>query len=122
MRSELPADWPSIARRLLEAARDVTSPTATRRSSQIALEVLVPELPELFGGSADLTGSNLTAVKASRTLNGTPVVDRGANYMSYGVREFGMIAMMNGLALHGDSSHMAARSSCSPTTRATRSA
>jgi transketolase len=98
---ELPSDWPRIAQRLVGVARDVAAPTATRKSSQIALDVLVPELPELFGGSADLTGSNLTAVKASRTINGAQTVGPDANYLSYGVREFGMMAMMNGMALHG---------------------
>ncbi|MFX1766966.1 transketolase [Paraburkholderia sp. A1RI-2L] len=98
---ELPEDWPRISGQLIRAACDATAPCATRKSSQLALEVLVPALPELFGGSADLTGSNLTAVKASRAFvpRGTP--DSHANYLSYGVREFGMMAMMNGMALHG---------------------
>ncbi|CAM2186120.1 transketolase 1 [Paraburkholderia sacchari] len=98
---ELPDDWPRISGQLIRAACDATAPCATRKSSQLALEVLVPALPELFGGSADLTGSNLTAVKASRAVvpRGTP--DPHANYLSYGVREFGMMAMMNGMALHG---------------------
>jgi transketolase len=70
---------------------------ATRNASQIVLEAISPLLPELFGGSADLTGSNLTDVRASVSVN-----DHGAgNYLSYGVREFGMAAMMNGMALHG---------------------
>ena len=70
---------------------------ATRKASQVVLEALSPLLPEFFGGSADLTGSNLTNVKASVRVN-----DQGAgNYLSYGVREFGMAAMMNGMALHG---------------------
>jgi transketolase len=79
-----------------DAARAVTAPTATRKSSQAALETLVPALPELLGGSADLTGSNLTAAKASR-----PLGSEGANYIHYGVREFGMAAIANGIALHG---------------------
>ena len=70
---------------------------ATRKSSQNALDVLAPLVPEFFGGSADLTGSNLTnfkgCVKAGR--------DAWGNHMSYGVREFGMAAIMNGMALHG---------------------
>lgn len=101
MQGELPSDWPGIAQHLLDVARAVTAPTATRKSSQIALDVLVPALPELFGGSADLTGSNLTAAKASRSINEAETIEPGANYLSYGVREFGMIAMMNGMALHG---------------------
>ena len=70
---------------------------ATRKASQNALEVLVPALPELVGGSADLTGSNLTMVKASKAIG----KEGGGNYLFYGVREFGMGAVMNGLALHG---------------------
>jgi transketolase len=70
---------------------------ATRKASQIVLEAISPLLPELFGGSADLTASNLTDVGASVRVN-----DHGAgNYLSYGVREFGMAAIMNGMALYG---------------------
>ncbi|MCG5074121.1 transketolase [Paraburkholderia tagetis] len=101
MRGELPEDWPRVVAQLIGVARDATAPCATRKSSQLALEVLVPELPELFGGSADLTGSNLTAVKASRAFVPGGAHDAHANYLSYGVREFGMMAMMNGMALHG---------------------
>ena len=97
---ELPADWAQIAAALQARARGVDAPTATRKSSQIALETLVPALPDLFGGSADLTGSNLTAVKASRPWADAEA-DAACNYLSYGVREFGMAAMMNGMALHG---------------------
>jgi transketolase len=72
-------------------------PLATRKASQNALDALAPLLPEFFGGSADLTGSNLTnfrgCVKAGR--------DTWGNHLSYGVREFGMAAIMNGMALHG---------------------
>ena len=70
---------------------------ATRKASQNALEALAPALPELIGGSADLTGSNLTMVKASKVIGR----EGGGNYVFYGVREFGMCAVMNGLALHG---------------------
>ncbi len=94
----LPADWNKTVEALLGAAHSVTTPVASRKSSQVALETLVPALPELLGGSADLTGSNLTAVKASRSWHH---VGAAANYVSYGVREFGMAAMMNGIALHG---------------------
>ncbi len=100
MRGELPGDWAAAVQQLYAKARATSAATATRKASQIALEVLVPALPEMFGGSADLTGSNLTAVKASQAWatakDGAPV-----NYLSYGVREFGMAAMMNGMALHG---------------------
>jgi transketolase len=83
----------SLARELDERADTV----ATRKASQNVLEALKPALPELLGGSADLTGSNLTMVKASRVIG----PDDGGNYLFYGVREFGMCAMMNGIALHG---------------------
>jgi transketolase len=101
MRGELPADWTRITQQLVEVARSVTGPTATRKSSQTALDVLVSALPDLFGGSADLTGSNLTAVEASRRFVPGQAIDPHANYLSYGVREFGMMAIMNGMALHG---------------------
>jgi transketolase len=71
---------------------------ATRQASQKALEVLVPAMPELIGGSADLTGSNLTLVKG---MVGATADNFAARYLYYGVREFGMAAAMNGLALHG---------------------
>ena len=94
----LPANWPQTAAALLASAAAVTAPVASRKSSQVALEALVPAVPELLGGSADLTGSNLTAAKASKSFH-----HHGAsgNYISYGVREFGMAAIMNGVALHG---------------------
>ncbi len=97
MRGELPPDWSKTAEAMLGAARAVTAATATRKSSQSALETLVPAAPELLGGSADLTGSNLTAVKASASIVDNPA----GNYVHYGVREFGMAALMNGVALHG---------------------
>src|SRR5499427_2860427 len=92
----LPDEWPAIAKAMRDAARATSAPTATRKSSQMALDVLVPALPELLGGSADLTGSNLTAVKASHALD-----QSGGNYVHYGVREFGMAAIASGVALHG---------------------
>ncbi|MGY2876072.1 transketolase [Marmoricola sp. URHA0025 HA25] len=94
---ELPVDWHDRVSSTLEETRTFQSPpTATRRASQLALEQLAPALPELFGGSADLTGSNLTNWSGSSALSAA-----GGNYLSYGVREFGMTALMNGLALHG---------------------
>jgi transketolase len=72
---------------------------ATRKASQNVLEALKPALPELLGGSADLTGSNLTMVKASRAV--APGLLLQGNHLFYGVREFGMCAMMNGITLHG---------------------
>ena len=95
-RGTLPANWPAFAASMRDAMRAVTAPTATRKSSQVALDALVPALPELLGGSADLTGSNLTAAKGSR-----PIGPDGGNYIHYGVREFGMAAIANGVALHG---------------------
>jgi len=97
MKGELPADWQRTAEAVLAAARAVAAPTASRKSSQNALEMLVPAAPELLGGSADLTWSNLTAVKASASVMAHP----DGNYVHYGVREFGMAALMNGIALHG---------------------
>ncbi|OIN93546.1 MAG: transketolase [Comamonadaceae bacterium CG1_02_60_18] len=82
---------------LLEAIANNATAFATRKSSQNALDAIAPLLPEFFGGSADLTGSNLTnfkgCVRAKRDVWG--------NHLSYGVREFGMAAIMNGIALHG---------------------
>jgi transketolase len=93
----LPRQWDALSMAVIDAARAVTTPTATRKASQLALEQLVPGVPELLGGSADLTWSNLTAVKASASI----ATDGGGNYLHYGVREFGMAALMNGIALHG---------------------
>ena len=98
MRGELPQDWGDTARQTLEALLKQSTPQATRQSSQAALNVLGPALPELFGGSADLTGSNNTLFMGARAL--TPE-DESGDYLHYGVREFGMTAMMNGIALHG---------------------
>jgi transketolase len=95
---ELPADWDAIAHRGLEAALGVNAPQATRQSSQVVLNAIGPCLSELVGGSADLTGSNNTFRKDSKAV--TPA-DAAGNYINYGVREFAMTAVMNGLALHG---------------------
>ncbi len=72
-------------------------PVATRKASQNALDLIAPLMPEFFGGSADLTGSNLTNFKGCKPATR----DHWGNHLSYGVREFGMAAMMNGIALHG---------------------
>jgi transketolase len=97
---ELPVDWSEIKSSLFTLAQGITAATATRKSSQQMLDLLVAGVPELLGGSADLTGSNLTAGKTSRAWHNA---DHGTdvNYISYGVREFGMAAIMNGVALHG---------------------
>jgi transketolase len=98
MKGDLPANWNDIVQETLAAGAAVTGSQATRASSQIALNVLGPKLPELLGGSADLTGSVNTRRKDSIDL--TCDVFR-ANYVYYGVREFGMTAIMNGLTVHG---------------------
>lgn len=95
---KLPATWSSTKTQLFASMKAIESPTASRKSSQQTLDILVPALPELLGGSADLTGSNLTAAKTSITWHHK--TDQAANYISYGVREFGMSAIMNGVALH----------------------
>jgi transketolase len=97
MSGSLPLDFQERARNLTAEANHKAETIATRKASQNALEVLVPALPELVGGSADLAGSNLTIVKASKAIGR----EGGGNYLFYGVREFGMGAVMNGLALHG---------------------
>jgi len=96
---QLPDDWPATRARLLERASDRQGPIATRKSSQNCLDLLVDALPELLGGSADLTGSNLTAGKDSLPWHQAAAA-QVPNYLSYGVREFGMTAIMNGVALH----------------------
>jgi len=96
-RLALPANWPQAALWLLNAADTQAASVATRKASQDALEALLPRLPELLGGSADLTGSNLTATRHSVAVRRA----RAGNYINYGVREFGMSALMNGVALHG---------------------
>ena len=98
MRGELPQNWADTVHQTLETLLKQSAPQATRQSSQAALNVLGPALPELFGGSADLTGSNNTLFKGARTV--TPG-DENGDYLHYGVREFGMTAIMNGIALHG---------------------
>ncbi len=95
----LPENWPAIRTELLAAAGRREGAVASRKSSQNCLDFLVDRIPELLGGSADLTGSNLTAGKGSIALHEAGA--RVANYVSYGVREFGMTAIMNGVALHG---------------------
>jgi len=94
---ELPADWRSIAQSLVDRAVAKAETVATRKASQLALEGLGPRLPELLGGSADLTGSNLTTWSGSKTVSAA----EAGNYVHFGVREFGMAAIGNGVALHG---------------------
>jgi transketolase len=94
---ELPRQWPAQIAALLERAQSKAETVATRKASQQAIESLAPVLPELVGGSADLTGSNLTTWSGSKPFTG----DGGGNYIYFGVREFAMAAIGNGLALHG---------------------
>jgi transketolase len=97
MAGKLPMDFDAKANAFIQECSSKAETIATRKASQNALEALKPALPELVGGSADLTGSNLTMVKASKPVG----PEGGGNYVFYGVREFGMAAVMNGLALHG---------------------
>jgi transketolase len=96
-RGELPDDWHARVAALLDKLATQTGAVATRKASQNVIEAVAPLLPELLGGSADLTGSNLTNWSGTRPANREP----GGNYVSYGVREFGMTALANGIALHG---------------------
>jgi transketolase len=99
VKGELPAGFEEALGTLLADSAQKAETVATRKASQNVLEALKPKLPELLGGSADLTGSNLTMVKASKAL--VPGIPQSGNHIFYGVREFGMCAMMNGVALHG---------------------
>ncbi|MBI5923258.1 MAG: transketolase [Betaproteobacteria bacterium] len=97
MANELPANWAEHARQAIDAVNAKAETVATRKASQIAINALAPLLPEFVGGSADLTGSNLTNWSGCKNVSGKAP----GNYISYGVREFGMAAIMNGMALHG---------------------
>ena len=93
----LPADWDSKAQEFIATVNDKAETIASRKASQNTLNGYGPVLPELLGGSADLAGSNLTIWSGSEDIN----KGNGGNYIYYGVREFGMSAIMNGIALHG---------------------
>ncbi|MEW9799061.1 transketolase [Alteromonas sp. CYL-A6] len=95
---ELPADFANKADAIIADLQANPASVATRKASQNTLNAFGPLLPELLGGSADLAGSNLTLWDGSK---GVEAGDAGGNYLYYGVREFGMSAMMNGIALHG---------------------
>ncbi|MEA9807816.1 transketolase [Xanthomonas campestris pv. raphani] len=97
-RGELPADFIVQADAYIAKAQEDGQTIASRKASQLAIEAFAPLLPELVGGSADLAHSNLTLWKASKSV---ATDDPNANYVYYGVREFGMTAIANGLALHG---------------------
>jgi transketolase len=94
---ELPEGFEEVVGRALAAAEAKAESIATRKASHNALDAYGPALPELFGGSADLTGSNLTFWSGSKYLD----EKCAGNYVSFGVREFGMAAMLNGVTLHG---------------------
>ncbi|MBV6415580.1 MAG: Transketolase 1 [Steroidobacteraceae bacterium] len=98
MAGRLPANFDALAAAALAGAQATGVPQATRASSGAVLNAIGPGLPELIGGAADLTGSVNTLRKDSRTLGAD---EPGGNYIHYGVREFGMTAVMNGMVLHG---------------------
>ena len=95
---ELPADWAQSADKVVADLAAGAGNVATRKASELSLNGFGPLLPELLGGSADLSGSNNTFFKGSVRIGAG---DFNGNYLHYGVREFGMTAIMNGLALHG---------------------
>jgi transketolase len=98
MAGELPANWAQTAADYIKATDEAAASPATRKASQQAITAYAAALPEFLGGSADLTPSNLTSWSDAKAITNT-VAD--GNYLSYGVREFGMSAIMNGVALHG---------------------
>jgi transketolase len=103
LQGDLPANFAQVAVDVAVAAHTKAETVATRKASQIALEAFTKALPELLGGSADLTGSNLTQTAATPALRFDPAIGQpnGGRHINYGVREFGMAAVMNGIALHG---------------------
>jgi transketolase len=105
---ELPRSFDALAQQALHEAHAKAETVATRKASQLALEAFTKGLPEMLGGSADLTGSNLTNTSSTAALrfddDGAPTLaadGQPGRHINYGVREFGMAAVMNGIALHG---------------------
>ena len=98
LNGELPADWAAQSQAYIDDLQANPAGVASRKASQNALNAFGPLLPELMGGSADLAGSNLTIWSGCK---GVSKEDAAGNYIYYGVREFGMSAIMNGIALHG---------------------
>ncbi|MCO6546001.1 MAG: transketolase [Gilliamella sp.] len=94
---DLPADWSQIANDVVNKLQANPATIATRKASQNSIEAFAPALPEFLGGSADLAPSNLTMWSGSKEI----LANADGNYIHYGVREFGMSAIMNGIALHG---------------------
>ena len=97
-KGELPEGWSDFADKAVATINEAGANMATRKASLVALNAFAPALPEMAGGSADLTGSNLTKHDGSTVISGD---DASGNYIYFGVREFGMSAMCNGLGLHG---------------------
>jgi transketolase len=97
MAGDLPTNWAAHVESVLAKVTEKAETIATRKASQNSIEAFAPELPELLGGSADLAGSNLTLWSGAKGVSKTT----GGNYVYYGVREFGMAAIANGIALHG---------------------
>ncbi|MDH5264572.1 MAG: transketolase [Betaproteobacteria bacterium] len=97
MAGDLPPNWGEVVEAMIAKAAEKAETVATRKASQLAIEAIAPHLPGFLGGSADLTGSNLTNWSGSKPVT----ADGAGNYVSFGVREFGMSAICNGIALHG---------------------
>lgn len=97
MAGDMPANWTAETDKIIAAVNEKAEGNASRKASQNAIGALAPLLPEFLGGSADLTGSNLTSTGSFVHVD----AKKPGNYISYGVREFGMAAIMNGMALHG---------------------
>lgn len=95
---KLPKGWDKELNQLKETAIAEKTKVATRKASQMCLEAIVPHIPQIVGGSADLAASNLTLTKASKTITAK---DYNGNNIMYGIREHAMAAIMNGMALHG---------------------
>ncbi len=97
MKGALPANFAEIGSALIKAANEKAETVATRKASQFAIEAFAQHMPEMIGGSADLTGSVFTNWSGTKALS----KEAGGNYINYGVREFGMSAIGNGMGLHG---------------------
>jgi len=98
VKGDLPADFAEKANAFIAQCQSDAKEVATRKASQLCIEAYGAMLPEILGGSADLAGSNLTMWSGAKAISAK---DASGNYLHYGVREFGMSAMMNGIALHG---------------------
>ncbi|WP_032093563.1 transketolase [Necropsobacter rosorum] len=99
IQGKLPADWAQNSQAFIDSLQANPANIASRKASQNAIEAYAHNLPEFLGGSADLAGSNLTLWSGAKPIRAKQNVD--GNYINYGVREFGMSAIMNGIALHG---------------------